>query len=76
MVYVGDFGTLAVVPNRFQRHRDVWFLDFEYIQLKYLRTFQQIPLAKTGDAEKRMLLAEWALAILHEGAQGAAFDCT
>lgn len=75
-VYVGDFGTLAVVPNRFQRHRDVWFLDFEYIQLAYLRKFQQIPLAKTGDAEKRMLLAEWALKILHEGAQGAAFDCT
>jgi hypothetical protein len=75
-VYVGDFGTLAVVPNRFQRHRDAWFLDFEYLQLAYLRKFQQIPLAKTGDAEKRMLLAEWALKVLHEGAQGLAADLT
>ena len=29
-IYVSDFGELAVVPNRFQRARDVWILDPEY----------------------------------------------
>ena len=29
-VYVSDFGEMAVVPNRFQRARDVWLLDPEY----------------------------------------------
>lgn len=73
-VYVHDFGTLKVVPNRFQRDRDAWFLDFEYISLGILRPMQQEELAKTGDAEKRMLLTEWGLKIKQEAALGVAAD--
>ncbi len=75
-VYVGDFGTYAIVPNRFQRHRDAWLLSFDYLQFAYLRNFMQVPLAKTGDAEKRMLICEWAVKVLHEGACGLVADLT
>ncbi len=35
-VYVSDFGTLDVVPNRQQRERDAWILDFEFVSFVYL----------------------------------------
>lgn len=60
-VYVSDFGALRVIPNRFQRERDAWFLDFEYVELRYLRPLSQVKLAKTGDAEKSSLLYEGTL---------------
>lgn len=75
-VYVGDFGTIAIVPNRFQRHRDAWLLDWEYLQIAYLRKFRQVPLAKTGDAEKRLLVVEWGTKSLAPLAQGGCFDLT
>ena len=75
-VYVSDFGTLKIIPNRFQRERDVWFLDFEYVAIKHLRPFKTMKLAKTGDAEKRMLLVEWGLQVKQEAALGLAADCS
>ena len=75
-VYMSDFGTLNVVPNRFQRDRDAFMLDPEYASVCYLRPIQQVELAKTGDAEKRMILAEFGLKVLNEGAHGGAFDLT
>lgn len=74
--YVSDFGTLTVVPNRFQRHRDAWVLDFEYLSLRYLRPFKRVPLAKTGDAEKKMLIVEYGLQVNVESAQGLVADLT
>jgi len=73
-VYVTDFGTLAIVPNRFQRHRDAWLIDWEYVKIAYLRAFQQMPLAKTGDAENRLIIAEWALKVTAENAHGLVAD--
>lgn len=73
-VYVHDFGTLIVRPNRFQRERDAWFLDPEFLGIRHLRGFRTIPLAKTGDAEKRMLLVEWGLEVKNEAALGLAAD--
>lgn len=75
-VYVSDFGTLTVIPNRFQRARDVHILDFDYIKVRYLRGFRTVKLAKTGDAEKRMLLAEWGLQVGTEKAIGLVADLT
>ena len=75
-VYMSDFGTLNVVANRFQRDRDAFMLDPEYASVCYLRPIQQVELAKTGDAEKRMILAEFGLKVLNEGAHGGAFDLT
>ena len=73
-VYVSDFGNVSVIANRFQRERDAWVLDPEYAKMVVLRPYQQIELAKTGDAEKRMLLVEWGHKVLAENAHGLAAD--
>ena len=73
-VYVSDFGNVSVVANRFQRERDGLVIDPEYATVAYLRPFQQIELAKTGDAEKRMLVVEYGLKINAENAHGLAAD--
>jgi hypothetical protein len=73
-VYVSDFGNVTIVPNRFQRERDVFVLDTEYASVAYLRPFQTVELAKTGDADKRMLLVEWGLKVMNEKAHGAVYD--
>lgn len=73
-IYVSDFGTLTIVPNRFQRARDGFFMDWEMVEIDFLRPFLQIPLAKTGDAEKRMILAEYGLRVKQEAGLGLAAD--
>jgi hypothetical protein len=75
-VYVSDFGNVQVVPNRFQRERDAWVLDPEYAKVTTLRPYQQVELAKTGDADKRMLIVEYGHKILAENAHGLAADLT
>jgi hypothetical protein len=75
-VYVSDFGNISFVPNRFQRERDAFLLDPEYASVCYLRPIQQIELAKTGDAEKRMVIAEFGLKVLNEAAHGIIADLT
>jgi hypothetical protein len=73
-VYLSDFGTLNVVANRFSRERDAWLLDPEYASVCYLRPIQQVELAKTGDAEKRMVIAEFGLKVLNEAAHAVVAD--
>ena len=75
-VYLSDFGTLQVVPNRFQRERDAFLLDPEYAAVAYLRPIQKVDLAKTGDASKAMLLVEAGLEVGTESAHGGIFDLT
>jgi len=62
------------VPNRFQRDRDAWVLDFEYVAIVYLRPFQVKDLAKTGDAEKKLMLTEWGLKPYTDFAHGLVAD--
>lgn len=74
-VYVSDFSPrLSIVPNRFQRERDAFVLDPEMISVDYLRSFDRVPLAKTGDAEKMMIVCEYGLRVMNEAAQGLAAD--
>lgn len=75
-MYVSDFGTLQIVPNRFTRNRSALFVDPERVQIDYFRPFQTVALAKTGDAEKRMILVEWAVRVTHEAGHGIAADLT
>jgi hypothetical protein len=75
-VYVSDFGTVRVLPNRIQRERDAWFLNPDFAELRYLRPFHTEKLAKTGDSLQKMVLAELTLAVLNEKALGAAYDLT
>jgi hypothetical protein len=73
-VIVTDFGNLKVVANRFQRARDVFILDPEHLALTFLRGFKTTPLAKTGDAEKRLINVEWGTEVRNEKSQGAIYD--
>ena len=75
-VYASDFGQLQVVPNRFSRDRDAYVLDMEYWGIAFLRDFSMHELAKTGDSEKRQLLAELTMISRNEGASGGVFDLT
>ncbi len=75
-VYVSDFGRLSIVPNRFQRGRDALLVDPSMVTLAYLDGFQTETLAKTGDAEKKMLLAELTLKVHNEKAHGIVADLT
>lgn len=56
-VYLSDFGTMSVVPNRFMNADNngdtcAFVLDPEYAAVAYLRPFATNELAKTGDSEK------------------------
>ena len=73
-IYVSDFGNVQVIANRFQRERDAWVIDPDMAKLTTLRPYQQVELAKTGDAEKRMLIVEWGHKVLAENAMGLAAD--
>lgn len=75
-VYVSDFGTLKVIPNRFQRPEDAWFLDMNYWNIAYLRDFRTEDLAKTGDSQKKHMLVEYGLMSKNEKASGFLADLT
>jgi hypothetical protein len=75
-VYSSDFGDLEVVPNRFSRDRDALVLDMDYWSVGFLRDFTMHELSKTGDSEKRQILAELTLISRNEGASGGVFDLT
>lgn len=75
-VYKSDFGTLKVVPNRFQRERTAFVLDMMYWKLATLRDFKTEQLAKTGDSEKWHIVNEYTLEACNEKASGAVRDIT
>ena len=73
-VYVSDFGELSAVPNRFMATRDVFVLQSDKLAIAYLRPFSPVELAKTGDADKRQLIAELTLECRAPKAHGAIYD--
>lgn len=75
-VYVGDFHTLKVVPNRFSRNRTAYALQMDMWGIDFLRPFSQIDLAKTGDSEKKALVVEYTLRSNNEKASGLIADLT
>lgn len=63
-VYVSDFGALEIVPHYLMSGAtDVHMLNTEYIDLAMLDGFKTEPLAKTGDSEKIMVIADCGLAV-------------
>jgi len=73
-VYLSDFGSMSVVPNRFMRTRDALILDPEYAAIAYLRPFMTNELAKAGDADKTQILVECTLEVKNEAAHGIVAD--
>lgn len=74
--YKSNFGTLKVVPNRFQRDQTVLVLDMEYLAVSTLRNMQIEQLAKTGDNDKSFIVSEYTLEVRNEKASGKVTDCT
>lgn len=75
-VYASDFGDLKVVPSRFSRERTALLLDPEFAKVAFYRNFQTTDMAKVGDADTKMVLAEWGLEMSNEAAHAAVFDLT
>jgi len=80
-VYLSDFGTISVVPNRFMSSTNAcdeaaFVLDPDMAAVAYLRPFQTNELAKTGDSEMTQLLAELTLEVKNEAAHGIIADIT
>jgi len=74
-VYISDFGTFKIIPDRNLAAdgpgsvaANVFFLDMDYWGVAWLRPFQTVTLAKTGDSEKQMLLGEYGLVSKNEKA--------
>jgi len=77
-VYVSDFGEVRVMADRILRSsgRSALVVESSMWSTAYLRPFQTIELAKTGDAEKRLLLCEWTLVAKNEASSATIADLT
>ena len=80
-VYLSDFGTVSVVPNRFMTSTNscgetAFVLDPDMAAVAYLRPFQTNELAVTGDNESTQLLVEYTLEVKNEAAHGIIADIT
>ena len=73
-VYESDYGVMSVIPNRFQRSREVLVYEKEFWKLGVLRPMQNKEIARTGDAEKRQILIEYGLMACNEASSGGVFD--
>ena len=76
-IYVSDFGTFRIVPDRNLATdgpgsvaANIFFLDMDYWAIAWLRPFQTVDLAKTGDSVKQLLVAEYGLVSKNEASSG------
>jgi hypothetical protein len=56
-----DFGRIKVMPSLWIPSDVGLLLDPDFVALGYYRNFRQYPIAKIGDAETRLILAEWGV---------------
>jgi len=75
-VYVSDFGTMQVVPNRFQRSRSALVLDMDLWKKADFRPLSRHDLAKTGDTDRVQLIMETTLQAQNEAGSGMVADLT
>jgi len=73
-VYDSDFGPLKLVPNRFQRARDLHILNPEYCAVAYLEPVQMQDLAVTGLARRKQIWGTYTLEVRNEAALGVVAD--
>jgi hypothetical protein len=66
-VYESDFGQVQLVPHRLIDNR-VLGLDTDYVEIGYLQPMRNVPLAKTGHSDRRMVSTEWGVIVGNEKA--------
>jgi hypothetical protein len=70
-VYASDWGRVKSLPSRWIDPNVVLGLDPAYLAMAYYRTLRSVQIAKIGDAETRMILAEWGIEMKNEAAHVA-----
>jgi len=60
-IYVSPYGTVKIVLSRYCIANTWYALQSDMWDIAYLRPFQTVDIAKSGDSDKRILLAEWTL---------------
>ncbi len=73
-VYVTDYGIFDIVPNRFQRERDVFVLNKDDFRIDYLTKYKTGEIARTGDAQRKSIITDWTLVSKNEKGSGGVFD--
>jgi len=56
-----DFGRIKVMPSRWLPADVALLLDADFLATAFFRNFRSYQIAKIGDAETRMILAEWGV---------------
>jgi hypothetical protein len=79
-MYLSDFGSISVVPNRQMARagatvaRNAFLVDPRMVALGVFDDIHIEKPAKTGDAEKRVLVTEYTLLVNNEAAHGVTAD--
>jgi hypothetical protein len=69
-VYASDFGRIKVLPSRWIDPNVVLLADPSYMKVASYRNFQTTDIAKIGDADTKLMLAEWGTEVGNEAAHG------
>jgi hypothetical protein len=75
-IYQTPWGRVTWTPTRENRSRDVFLIEKAKWACAVLRPTKNVPLAKTGDNEKRQITTELTLQARNESANGGVFDNT
>ena len=75
-VYVGDFHTVRIIPDRFCISYCSFVIDPEYLKLAELRKMQAFDIATVGDARKKQIIWEATLEVCNEKAHSMIGDLT
>ena len=75
-MFVTDYGTLELCPNRFQPEAaagvsDLWLIDTDYWEVGYLQGYETKSLARDGLAENREISVDFALIAMNEKSSSA-----
>ena len=62
-VIATDFGRIKVIPSRWLPPDVGLLIDADYLAVAFFRSFKQYLMARTGDAETRMLIVEWGVEV-------------
>lgn len=73
-VYRSDYGPLKLVMDRFQRERDMWFVNPGYIAVRTLEPIQTQDLAVTGLTKKKQIWTNATLEVSNEKAHAVLAD--
>lgn len=73
-LYRSDFGDLKIMTTRWGRSRSILYIDPEYVKIAYFRPFHTWEPGKIGDADTKVIQAEWGVEMPNEKAHAKLVD--